>query len=364
MESLANSITNRQMFYILILTLTSYTSIDFPKIIAETAGRSGWMLILAAGLVFGLAAAMIAALNNRHQGKVMFDYSEEIAGKFVSRAITGYYLLYFILVGVYLKIRLVNFLSSNFLPHTSLNVMLAVSVGLFALVSFRGITNVARLFELYGALFLFTTIAICVVMLPQGMIYNILPLVNPNEVKQFAQAIPKLPFPFGGIEVFLIIPFSKNNKKAPIVAFLTLIFIGLFYVLIVESTISILGINNTILYSDAFIEAIKVVTLPVIERTDIFYLTIGLTSLFSGMIMVFLAILEYACKLFPKPQRAVMTLIVAGIVYALCAVGLNISDFPKMMEEVAPYAVTVSAILLPAALLALSKLKDRRGRAS
>ena len=364
MWSLTNSITNRQMFFILILTLTSYTSIDFPKVIAEMAGRSGWMLILATGLIFGLAAAMIAALNNRYQGKVMFDYSQEIAGKFVSRAIAIYYLVYFILVGVYLKVRLVNFLASNFLPHTSLKVMLAVSVGLFALVSFRGITNVARLFELYGAMFLFTTIGICLVMLPQGMIYNILPFYNPNEVKQFMQAIPQLPFPFGGIEVLLIIPFSKNNKKSPLYAFLTLVFIGFLYVLIVESTISILGINNTILYSDAFIEAIKVVTLPIIERTDIFYLTVGLTSLFSGMIMVFLAVLEYACRLFPKVKRASMTLIVAGVLYALCAAALNVEYFPKMMEEASPYTVTVSAILLPAALLVLSILKGGQGRAS
>ena len=115
---MANGITNRQMFFILILTLTSYTSVDLPKIVAQSAGRSGWMLVLAAALVFGLAAAAIAALNNRFQGKVMFDYSQEIAGKLASRLIAVYYILYFMVVGVYLKIRLVNFLSSNFLPKT------------------------------------------------------------------------------------------------------------------------------------------------------------------------------------------------------------------------------------------------------
>ena len=75
-------------------------------------------------------------------------------------------------------------------------------------------------------------------------------------------------FPFGGIEVLLIMPFSSKNKKAPLIAFLTLIFIGLLYMLVVESTISILGINNTILYNDSFIEAVKIVYIPVIERTD------------------------------------------------------------------------------------------------
>jgi amino acid transporter len=167
------------MFFILILTLTSYTSIDLPKIVAESAGRSGWILILATALFFGLTAMAITSLNNRFPGKVMFDYSGEIAGKWISRILVAYYVLYFIVVGVYLKLRLVDFLSANFLPRTPRAIMLAISVMLFGFVSYKGVTNVARLFEFYGVAFLLTTIAICLIMLPQGMLYGILPLVNP-----------------------------------------------------------------------------------------------------------------------------------------------------------------------------------------
>ena len=363
-ESVANSITNRQMFFILILTLTSYTSIDFPKTVAQSAGRSGWILILAAALVFGCAAAVIVTLNNRFQGKVMFDYSQEIAGSLASRLIAVYYILYFVVVGVYLKIRLVNYLSSNFLPKTPQAVMLAISVTLFAFVSFKGITNVARLFELYGFAFLLTTIVICAIMLPQGMIYNIRPLINPNEIKEFPAAIPKFLFPYGGIEVLLIVPFAKHNKKAALTAFLTLIFIGFFYVLVVESTISILGINNTTFYSDSFIEAVKVVDIPIIERTDIFYLTVGLTSLFSGMIMVFLAVLEFACRLFVKINRHVMTIVCGVVLYALCLFALGIKDITDVLDACAPYMVLASSILLPVTLLILAKAKEKRGGTS
>lgn len=364
MGSLTNSITNRQMFFILILTITSYTSIDFPKTIAESGGRSGWMLILVSALFFAFAAVVVATLNNRYQGKVLFDYSREIAGKAVSVAITVFYILYFIMVGVYLKIRLVTFLSENFLPKTSQNIMLAVCVVLFSFVSFKGVTNVARLFELYGIAFLILTITICAAMLTQGMIYNILPLVNFNEIKEFPQAIPKLPFPFGGIEVLLIIPFSRNNKKAARAAFLTLIFIGFFYTLIVEGTICLLGINNTILYNDAFIEAIKIVYVPIIERTDVFYLTVGLTSLFAGMIMVFLAVLEYACRLFQKVPRYAMTLLVGGILYILSVIALGIHNITDILESFAWYLVVVSSTLIPTALLIVSKVKEKRGGAS
>ena len=358
---MTNSITNRQMFFILVLTLTSYTSIDFAKIMAEAAGRSGWILVLAAGLVFGLVAVVITSLNNRFQGKVFVDYSQELVGKPFSRVITVYYLMYFILLGVFLNVRLVGFLTANFMPTTSKGVILAVAVGMFAMVAFKGITNVARLFELYGLAFVVSTIIICVVMLPQGMIYNILPLVNQNEIKLFPQALHRLPFPFDGIEILFIVPFSKNNRKAPLVSFLTLVFIGFFYVLILESTISILGINNTILYNDAFIEAIKVVNLPVIERTDLFYLTIGLTSLFSGMIIVFLAVLEVGCRLFPKVQRHIMTLFVAGVLYVLGMLGLGIQNMADVFDLFMPFLMLVSSMLIPTTLYIVSKAKDKRG---
>lgn len=361
MWSLTNSITNRQMFFLLILTLTSYTTIDFPKAMAETAGRSGWILILAAALVFGLSAAAITSLNNRYQGKVLFDYSQELVGKLFSRVIAVYFFLHFLIIGTYLNIRLSDFLSANFLPRTSHGVILAVSIAVFALAAFRGITNVARLFELFGLAFLATTIMICAIMLPQGMVYNILPLVNPNEFKHFAEALPKLPFPFGGVEALFVVPFSKNNQKAPLVAFLTLIFIGFFYVLVVESTMSILGINNTMLYSDAFIEAVKVVNLPIIERTDIFYLTVSLASLFSGLIMMFLAALEFACRLFPKVQRHIMTLLIAGVHFALCTFAMGMEGITRILDEYSPYMVLVSCILIPTTLIVLSKFKDKRG---
>ena len=349
------------MFFILVLTLTSYSSIDIPKIMAESAGRSSWILLLAAALVFGLVAVVITSLNNRFQGKVLFDYSQELVGKPISRVIIIFYLIYFIVIGVYLKIRLVGFLSANFLPETSKGIILAVAVGAFAMVAYKGITNVARLFELYGFAFVVSAIIICVIMLPQGMIYNILPLVNPNELKLLPKSLHRLPFPFDGIEVLLIVPFSKNNRKAPLVSFLTIVFIGFFYVLIVESTVSILGINNTILYNDAFVEAIKVVNLPVIERTDIFYLTIGLTSLFSGMIMVFLAVLEFCCKLFPKVQRNIMTFAVACVLYVLVILGLGVQNIAEVFNLFVPYLVLVSSMLIPATLLIVSKVKDKRG---
>lgn len=354
---MTKGITNRQMFFILLLTLSAYVSISLPKISAQAMGRSGWISILAMALIFALAAAVIAKLGSLFPGKALFEYSREIGGKFVSRALAVFYLLYFMFIALDLKLQLIGLLSSNFLPKTPEFALLTVSVALFGFVAYKGIVTVARLLELYGIAFLITTVAICVIMLPQGMIYNILPLINSNDLRGLLPSAPKFVFAYGGIEVLAVIPFTRENRKAPLVCFCTLLFIGLLYVLIVESTISILGIHNTIIYRDSFIEAIKVVNISVIERMDIFYLTVGLTGLFAGLISAYMAILEYACKLFPKLGRPATTFAVCALLYGLGLISLSICNPTMIFEQIAPYLIMATSILLPCALLIAARAR-------
>ena len=356
---MANSITNRQMFFIIFLTLTTYSTIDLPKIMAQTAGRSSWIPIMAASVIFGGAAVMITKLNNIYQGKVFFDYSQDISGRIFSRLIVSYYLLYLLIIGVFLKLKLVGVLKSNFLPQTPQYIILLMGISLFGYVAYKGITNVARMFEIIGTLFLIVTVGLCVAMLLEGMSYSVLPFFNSTETKEYMNTMRDLVTPFGGLAVLFSIPFTAQNQKAPKVAFFTLIFIGLFYVLIVESTIMILGINNTIAFNDAFIEAIKIVELPVIERTDIFYLTFGLTSLFAGKIIVFTAVVEFTCRLIPKVKRHIIVIVIGMIFFILCIFALNINNMKDVFESFAPYLVLTSCILIPTLLLIIAQVKKR-----
>lgn len=354
-------ITNRQLFFMLFMTLTTSTTIEIARGMAQTAGRTGWIPILVGALLFGVAAWIIAKLNTLHRGKVFFDYTRNIAGKFAPYLLGTYYLLYFLLIGIYLKMKYLGILSSNFLPKTPQFEMLFFSMVLFAYVAYKGLTNIARLLEIYGALFLGITTLICVNMMVQGMSQNILPLYNPNDVKQFAGAMVRVILPYGGIEVLFIVPFTQVNKKATKVAFLSLLAVGVFYVLIVESTIMILGINNTIAFNDPFIEAIKVADAPVIERLDVFYLTFGLTSLFSGMIIVFTAAVEFACKLFPKIKRALVVVTLALILYIVTLFALGIQDSTDILDGLLSYLIVISGFAIPFILIVLVKIKKRAG---
>jgi len=353
------SITNRQMFFILVLTLTTYTTISLPKVVAENIGTSGWITLLAMAVIFGGGATIITKLGVLFPGKAFFEYSTEIAGGFVTYVFTIYYIVYFAFIAIDLKLKLSGFLQTKFLERTPRYIILAVCVALFGYVSYKGITNVARLFELYGAIFLVTTIIICLMSFFQGIIYNMLPLFNPLEAKQIISAAPKLLLSYGGIEVLLVIPFTKANKKAPRVAFLTLIFIGLLYILIVEGTFVILGINNTALYNDALIEAIKLVQIPVLERADLFYLTIGLSSLFAGMIMIYVALLEHMERLFPKLGRMMLVVIASVLLYGISMLIMNVDNIGDILDRILMIPLLISGFIIPSVLLIAASVKKK-----
>lgn len=362
-KSIANSVTNRQMVFMIFLFLTSYSTIDLPQIMAEKAGRSSWIPIMAASLIFGIAAVFIVKLNNLFPGKVFVDYCREITGRFLSGMIIMVYLLYSLSIGIYLKLKMIDLVQCNFLPKTPKAVILLTGILLFGYVSYKGVTNVARIFEIIGILFLLVTVGICIIILSQGMIYNILPFFNISNTKNILTAMKDLATPFTGSGILFIVPFTKQNKKAPKVVFLTLLFIGLLYVLIVESTVMSLGINNTISMKDSFIEAIKITEIPVIERMDIFYLTFGLSSLFAGMIIAFLAVVEVTCRCVKKISRHIMVIIISVVFFILCLLGMGIDDKKDVFESFAPYVTLLTSILAPIVLFVFAKTKMRSRKA-
>ena len=71
---MTNTITNRQLFFMLVLTLTSGI-VGIAKSMAATVGTNAWLVIIITSLVFGLAAAVIASLNTMHEGQMLFDYA-------------------------------------------------------------------------------------------------------------------------------------------------------------------------------------------------------------------------------------------------------------------------------------------------
>ena len=348
------------MVFFLFVTLTTVSLITLPKDMAAQAKQGAWVTILLTALLFGVMAAIIVKLSKMHNGKVLFDYSRELTGRFMSYTFAVFYVLYFLVVNAYLSAYFVTILRYDFLPKTPQWATLLLGIPLFGFIAFKGITNTARLLEIFGLLLLIASVVICISMYFEGDVKHLLPVFTPSRIGDYISSIKNALFAFLGIEILTVIPMSKENKKAPRVAFFTLIGIGLFYILIVGGCYAIVGINEITHYNDSLITAIRLVHYPQIEflqRLDIVYMTVGFMVFFASQAIVYLAAVEYLCRIFSKAKRIVIVISAGVAVYLLSMLFAGIGGTDSILHAVITFTGLIAAFIIPLLLFLIAQVK-------
>lgn len=356
-----DNITNRQIAFLLLLTLLSYSAVDISRALATTAGYGSWLTIIVGSIIFAFIAVLVTYLNYIYQGKMIADYSKLLVGKVGSYVISIYYFLYFLLIVVFLGIEFSSILKFEFIPQTPKAATLIVGIPVFCFIAYKGVVTAGRLMEFIGIVYLIVGTSIHILMFTQGTPSNILPLFNSEDIGNYTRALKEIVFPFLGIEILLTIPLSKKNGKSVIpTVFFTIIAIGLFYVLIVEACIMKVGINDIAHYNSSLIVAIRDMELPFLDflkRIDVMFLTVGFAGLFMGISIVYTAMLELLSKILPKIKRGKLIIIIGVVSYAGCLFFDKKQGFLDFVKEAGIYLGLVAVLIIPAILLIISKVK-------
>jgi spore germination protein (amino acid permease) len=357
---LNNTINNRQMALVLLLTLTSITIITIPKIMAETAGVASWITLIIISVVFGLLTAVLAQLNRAFPGRAFYDYSRDLVGKVGCVILSVFYGHYFLVAGVFLCTGMAQMLNANFMLKTPQWAFVLVGIPVFGYAAYKGPAAVARICELYGVIFLISFMVVYANMLLQGDVDNILPLVIPSEIGRSFSAMKEAMISFLGIEVLTVMPFSKKNKRAPKIAFITLIGIGLMYIIVVECSIMMIGIHEIQYYEYSLISAFRQIELKRIEflrRVDILYLTIGLMGIFAGISVIYTAVVEYIVWLIPRAKRVAVVIAVGVALFVFSFIGFGIRDLDDTLTKYITYVGLLTAGGIPLSLWIIAKAK-------
>ena len=226
---LPNSITNRQLSYMLILTVTCYSVVVLPKESVEASGTGAWIPIIAMAVIFGLAAALIVYLNNLFEEKNLFTYAPLLITKPGAYVVAIYYILYFLLLMVFLVSEQAKLVKADFLPKTPLWATQLLGIGLFCAIANKGLTNVARMAEIFGVVFIITAVSVHAIMAMQGDLNRILPLFDQQEINNYLKGMRPSYFALIPPSILLVIPMTRQNGRRSIrTAFTTMILIGLF----------------------------------------------------------------------------------------------------------------------------------------
>lgn len=358
-----NTITNRQLFLILFMTLIAIASGDISKVMVQSAGTSGWITILLTAVLFALAAYAWAKLNGMHEGKTLFDYSKELVGRVGTYFLSMYFAQYFLTVLASLNIAMVTLLQTNFLPNTPGWATAFACIIVIGFVANKGVTNAARLVEIYGVILLIVAIPVHIIMFMQGHFDHILPLFNPAETVNAVTSVKEMVFSFLGIEVLAVIPFTaRNGRAAAKTAFWAVIAVGFYYVLNALGCVMMIGENEIVHYQFPLIAAIRQVELPflkIFQRIDLLYLTVGFIGLLAGLSIIYLNIVELICRMLPKVKRIFVVLAVGCVSFVAYYFLSSIANIQKTLIGIITYSGLLVAIMVPLVLIVITKVKNR-----
>ena len=355
-----NTITNRQMVFFLAVAITPLTIITLPKDMATGAGHGAWLVLLLVSIVFAFMAVIIVKLNMMYEGQVLFDYSRKIMGPAAPYILGIFYVLYFTLVSTYLCSGFTTILKTGILPRTPEWFTLLIAMPVYGLIAYRGITNIARLAEIVGFIFFSVALIVTISMLFEGKTNNMLPLFEASKADKYIMSAKDSINSFLGIEILTVIPFTQKNKKASKAAFYTMIGIGLFYIIDVLGCYAMLGLEEIKYHNYPLIDAIRLVEYRKIEflqRVDIIYDTIGFMHVILAKSIVYLAIVEYLCKLFKKTKRAIIVTGVGLLLFILSNLVLHMPSSNKLFLSIIIYSGIMASFIIPLTLYTFAKVK-------
>ena len=353
-------ITMRQMVLILFTVMLMNATVDLPKTLMKYAGLGGWVTILMASVLFGLAGVLVVAMNNRFPGKMLYDYAEQLTGKFIARVLAALFTVYFILYAVLLSTTYCNILYHNFLIKTPQWFVLLFSMPVFGYAAYKGITNVARIFEIIGVAIFVVALSIHGSMLFLGHPEYVLPLYIPAETGRVFSALPHTFVPFFGVALITAVPICVKKKKQSLwTVFLAIICIGLILAFVSETCIMMIGPNEIVHYTDPIVVAIRLVEIPKVAfltRIDILYLLFGSLGFYAAIIILYSSAVEFASKMLPKLHRLITTAAIGLIIFVLSLFAFGIDNFRVVFADKMTFGplIAITFILI---LWVIAKIK-------
>lgn len=359
-------ITNKQLAFIIFGALIGYGVMTSPKQVAENAGTGGWISILLATVVAVLLTYVITYLGYHHKNKTLYEYSKILTGKYISTVIKAIYIIYFFVV-----FSMLTRISSEVIKLTLLiKTPVWVFTFLFLLTAYfgllKGIRPIARLCEIYGIIVILVASLVHLIIFTQGEILNLKPFFVIEDLNAYIKTTMVTIVPFLGIEILMLIPFheKENNKTVFSYTLGATGLIGIFYILIVESCISIMGVEEIIFYEDALFATIRRVDvefLQLFRRLDAFFIIPWIMTLVCTIILFAYGTVSLMSKCCVKvPYRLLLLLVlIAGFITAQIP---NTIEQIQQILNIIGYAGLITAGFIPLSLFILTKVRKGEKR--
>lgn len=353
-------LTNRQISLILFAVIVGYGIVNIPKNVVESAGTGGWITLAINTIIFMFIAYVITYIQYNNENKILYEYTRDIYGKYISTLITTFYIVYFIVV-VSLILRMYSeVLRLILLNNTPIWSTLFVFYSIVLFATSKKLHTIGRLAEIYSLFVIIGYLFITIIIFTKAKLINMQPFFEASQGTKYFKATYNLMFPFLGLESLFFIPLDKvKNKNIFRYSILTMLCIGFFYIVFFESILSIGGIENIINQKAVVfrtLRGIDVYKLEMLRRLDGLYFIFSTMSLFTLSCVFSYGTTTFINETLPKIKTNHILIAVIITEYILSLLPRSIMETENILKKVSNLGM-LCGIIIPLIIFITMKVK-------
>ncbi|MCM3596013.1 spore germination protein [Metabacillus idriensis] len=283
--------------------------LTLPRTVTEKVKTpDGWITIILGGIIVMIMAIIIVKLAQRHPGKSIYQFSQDIAGKWIGSVLGLCIILYYLTLSSF-EIRAMAETTRLFLlqgtPIWAI-IMPFIWIGIYLIVG--GINPIARMFEL---IFPVTVLFFILVMFLGFKIFeidNLRPVLGMGMMPSM-KGLATTSLSFIGFEVIMILlMFMKKPEHAVKATLIGIIFPLLFYVITFVMVVGSLSTDGVVTQTWPVLTFIRSFEYPglFVERFDSLLLVIWIMQLFATFTVSYFAAAIGLSQLLNKKMKTVI----------------------------------------------------------
>lgn len=288
MKNIKNKITLMQYIFLIHGAQMGVGILTLPRELAIIAGTDGWIAIIINWFLSTIISLIIIQIMKKYPNGTILDLLTYYFGKWIGRAGTIIFALYFALLANVVFLREALFIQAWILPHTKIYILiLLLSIPSYLIVR-KNISILGRYSEIVFFMTVWTSI-IFLMSLKYAQWLHLLPVLKEGWMP-ILTTVKTTIFSFIGFEIiFFLYPFLQNKEKASMGVVIANTLSLLAFLMITIGAFVFYSPDEITIFNEPTIEMLKVIEFKFIERLEIvffsFYLFVMSTTVLPFMFM-------------------------------------------------------------------------------
>ncbi|WP_456272284.1 GerAB/ArcD/ProY family transporter [Bacillus sp. AK031] len=356
--SKTESLTNWQIFFLIIQTQIGFGIFVLPNTLQSTSKGDGWISVLLAGVGIQLFLVILWLLLSRFPDLTYTEITLFLFGKYLGSFVNLLIYLYLIITASFVLLQFTSIIKDHLLMFTPYWVIGLLMILTCTYLAISDIRIIARFFGIISVLFLVLFgISFFSFLLPMD-IHHILP-IGTNGIKQIGIGSKECLLAILGFEIILFVYPLAAKKGTSFLKSITL------------ANVFVTGLSTyfvficILIFSEPVLKQIKYPVIyflrplhfQMVDRLDILFISIWIVPL-AASIVIYLYMCSKSLTFFKwKPYKVVI--FSSAFVFSLFAIAKKDPDSEKLYASYVEYLSYTVVFAIPCILLLFSFLSKK-----